>query len=43
MGLWSRVTNLWKGFLSLFIEGIEVENPEIVYEAAINAHAGHGN
>lgn len=36
MGFFSRVENLWKGFLSLFIEGLETENPEIVYEAAIN-------
>lgn len=37
MGFWSRIANLWNGFLSIFIEGIEAENPEIVYESAINA------
>ena len=37
MAFFSRLANLWKGFLSLFIEGIEVANPEIVYESAINA------
>lgn len=37
MGFWSRVANLWNGLLSLFIQGVEAENPEIVYEAAINA------
>ncbi len=36
MGFFSRVTNLWSGFLSLFVEGLETKNPEIVYESAIN-------
>lgn len=31
-----RIRNLWSGFLSLFLEGVEVKNPEAVYEAAIN-------
>lgn len=35
MGFFSRLANLWQGFLSLFIEGIEVQHPEIVYESAI--------
>ncbi|RZL30913.1 MAG: PspA/IM30 family protein, partial [Pedobacter sp.] len=30
------VSNLWQGFLSLFVEGLETKNPEIVYESAIN-------
>lgn len=36
MGFFARVSNLWNGFLSLFVEGLENKNPEIVYEAAIN-------
>jgi phage shock protein A len=36
-GFFSRVANLWKGFLSLWIAGIEKEHPEIAYENAINA------
>lgn len=37
MGFFARISNLWNGLLSLFIQGVEAENPEIVYEAAINA------
>lgn len=36
MSFFSRLSNLWKGFLSLFVEGLEKNNPELVYEAAIN-------
>jgi phage shock protein A len=36
MSFFARVSNLWKGFLSLFVEGLETKNPEIVYESAIN-------
>ncbi|MFH1807805.1 MAG: PspA/IM30 family protein [Pseudomonadota bacterium] len=36
-GFFGRVANLWKGFLSLWIAGIEKEHPEIAYENAINA------
>lgn len=32
----SRLANLWKGFLSLFVSNLEKENPEAVYEAAIH-------
>ncbi len=35
MGFLSRMANLWGGFLSLFVEGIEAQHPEIVYESAI--------
>jgi phage shock protein A len=35
MGFMSRLANLWKGFLGLFIGGLERDNPEAVYEAAI--------
>ena len=37
MGLMSRLGNLWKGFLSLWISDIEKEHPEIAYENAINS------
>lgn len=37
MGFWNRLANLWRGFLGLFIGGLERENPEAVYEAAIQA------
>ena len=37
MGFFSRVGNLWKGFLSLWIADIEKEHPEIAYENAINS------
>ncbi len=36
-GFFSRLGNLWKGFLSLFVGNLEKDNPEAVYEAAINA------
>jgi phage shock protein A len=37
MGLISRLSNLWRGFLSLWISDIEKEHPEIAYENAINS------
>ncbi|MFH1430435.1 MAG: PspA/IM30 family protein [Candidatus Uhrbacteria bacterium] len=37
MSFWKRLTNLWKGFLSLWISNIEQEHPEIAYENSINA------
>ena len=37
MGVISRLGNLWKGFLSLWISDIESEHPEIAYENAINS------
>lgn len=40
MGLISRLSNLWRGFLSLWISGIEKEHPEIAYENAINSMVG---
>ena len=40
MGLFSRLGNLWKGFLSIWISDIEVEHPEIAYENAINSMIG---
>ena len=40
MGLISRLSNLWRGFLSLWIADIEKEHPEIAYENAINSMVG---
>jgi phage shock protein A len=40
MGVFSRLGNLWKGFLSLWISDIEQEHPEIAYENAINSMVG---
>lgn len=37
MGLFTRLGNLWKGFLSLWIADIEKDHPEIAYENAINS------
>lgn len=39
-GFFSRIGNLWKGFLSLWISGVEKEHPEIAYENAINSMVG---
>jgi phage shock protein A len=36
-GLFRRMSNLWKGFVSLWISDIEKEHPEIAYENAINS------
>jgi phage shock protein A len=36
MGFFARLANLWKGLLGQFIEDAEVNNPEAVYQAAIN-------
>jgi len=35
-GFFTRVANLWKGFVSLWISDIEKDHPEIAYENAIN-------
>jgi phage shock protein A len=37
MSLFTRIGNLWRGFLSLWIADIEKEHPEIAYENAINS------
>ena len=37
MGLISRLGNLWKGFISIWISDIEKDHPEIAYENAINS------
>lgn len=37
MSIFSRIGNLWRGFLSLWVADIEKEHPEIAYENAINS------
>jgi phage shock protein A len=36
-GFFSRITNLWRGFISLWVADIEKNHPEIAYENAINS------
>jgi phage shock protein A len=36
-GFFGRVSNLWRGFLSLWISDVEKKHPEIAYENAINS------
>lgn len=36
-GAFTRLANLWRGFLSLWVSGIEKDHPEIAYENAINS------
>ena len=35
-GFFARIGNLFRGILSVFVGGLEKDNPEAVYEAAIN-------
>jgi phage shock protein A len=37
MSIFSRLANLWRGFLSLWISDVEKQHPEIAYENAINS------
>jgi phage shock protein A len=37
LGLFSRLANLWHGFVSLWITDVERAHPEIAYENAINS------
>lgn len=37
VGVWSRLANLWRGFVSIWISDVEKEHPEIAYENAINS------
>jgi len=37
MGMFGRLANLWKGFVSLWISDVEKDHPEIAYENAINS------
>jgi phage shock protein A len=37
VGLFGRLGNLWRGFLSLWISDVEKAHPEIAYENAINS------
>lgn len=36
INFWSRLSNLWTGFVSLWIADVEKQHPEIAYENAIN-------
>ena len=36
-GIFSRLANLWRGFLSIWISDVEKQHPEIAYENAINS------
>jgi len=36
MGFFDRLSNVWRGFLSLWVSDIENRNPEAVYESAID-------
>jgi phage shock protein A len=36
MSLFTRLANLWRGFLSIWISDVEKNHPEIAYENAIN-------
>lgn len=36
MGVFARLSSLIKGFFSVFLGDVEKENPEVVYQAAIN-------
>jgi phage shock protein A len=37
VGLFKRLGNLWRGFVSLWISDVEKKHPEIAYENAINS------
>jgi phage shock protein A len=37
VGFFSRMGNLWRGFVSLWIADVEKQHPEIAYENAINS------
>jgi phage shock protein A len=37
VGIFQRLANLWRGFLSIWISNVEKEHPEIAYENAINS------
>lgn len=37
VGFFSRIGNLWRGFISLWISDVEKKHPEIAYENAINS------
>jgi phage shock protein A len=40
MSLTTRLANLWRGFVSLWISGAEKKHPEVAYENAINGMIG---
>ena len=39
-GVFARLANLWRGFLSLWIADVEKAHPEIAYENALNSMVG---
>ena len=39
-GIFARLSNLWTGFVNLWISDVEKEHPEIAYENAINSMIG---
>src|SRR3990172_8650806 len=36
-GVFARLANLWRGFVSLWVSDVEKAHPEIAYENAINS------
>lgn len=36
-GFFTRISNLWKGFLSLWVSDLETKHPEVAYENSINS------
>lgn len=36
-GFFSRLSNLWSGFLSLWVSDLERDHPEVAYESSINS------
>ncbi|ACY17572.1 PspA/IM30 family protein [Haliangium ochraceum] len=36
-GFWNRMSNLWRGFVSIWVADVEKKHPEIAYENAINS------
>src|ERR1044072_4590970 len=36
-GIFSRLANLWRGFLSIWISDVEKQHPEIAYQNAIDS------
>jgi phage shock protein A len=43
MGFFARLANLWKGMLGTFMQDAEANNPEAVYQAAINGRVEQYN
>ena len=41
ISFFARLGNLWKGFMSLWLTDMEVKNPEIAYQNAIDSMIGN--